>query len=42
MRKAGEEIAVGPYLVLRDLPVRENGDEHVHHVVGKRPTIARV
>src|SRR3954451_15148747 len=40
--KAGEEIVVGPYPVLRDLPVGENGDKHVHHVIGKRATIARI
>src|SRR6516165_8838837 len=41
IRKLGKQIAVGPYFVLRHLPVREDRYESVTGVIGERPAIAR-
>ena len=41
VRELGEQIAVGPYFILRDLPIREDSQEGILDVVGECPAIAR-
>jgi hypothetical protein len=41
VRELGEQIAVGPYFILRDLPIREDSQEGILDVVGECPAIGR-
>jgi len=39
IRESGEQIAVGPYLVLRYLPIFHDANERIEGIVGKCPTV---
>jgi hypothetical protein len=40
--KLGEEVVVWPHLVLRHLPVRQDSEQAINHIVGEQTTVVQL